>query len=388
MRTLCWLLLFGLAGCVADVPSVKTDLKAVEHGTRSAGAVPADSGNGAPSDVSEPAGETTAADNRTEEATGADGENEAEGDADESRSFKMKTLGGRQFWGDVLFFHGWRIQHCVLDGRYRLLDEDDYPYASGTFEQCKARLDQIRKERQLPPMSGKGVILIHGIIRSSKSMSALKKPLEEHGYTVFGFDYPSTRVSLAEAADYLHRVIQSLEGIERIDFVVHSMGGLVVRAYLQQHHDPRITRMVMIATPNQGAEMADMLKRNPIYRVLLGPAGQQLGTDNGFLPVPDFEFGIIAGSRGKPGGYNPLIPGDDDGTVSVESTRLAGAADFVTVKGLHSFLPSNPQVVEYAVRFLTTGHFRTDGTRQPIPADAAEASTAAPNDSAKGSQGG
>ena len=50
------------------------------------------------------------------------------------------TLGGKQFWGDELFFHRWRIQRNSLDGHCRLLDERNCRRAWGTFEQCQAKL--------------------------------------------------------------------------------------------------------------------------------------------------------------------------------------------------------------------------------------------------------
>ncbi|MSR60745.1 MAG: alpha/beta fold hydrolase [Planctomycetaceae bacterium] len=295
------------------------------------------------------------------------------------RRLLSKTLGGRQFWADAEFFHQWRIQQNVLAGQYRLLDDDDCRHASGTLQECQSRLSEIRTERQLAPMKGEAVILIHGLIRSSKSMYKLKQRLglERDGFQTFSFGYPSTQLDIVESAEYLHRVIGSLQGIERIHFVAHSMGGLVVRAYLAEHDDPRIGRMVMIATPNQGAELADRFQKNILYRAVYGPAGQQLTRDpEGFiagLPTPGFEFGVIAGGRGTANGYNPLIPGDDDGTVSVASTRLAGAADFVVVDRLHTFLITAPEAREYTVRFLKEGRFRNNGDKQPIlpaaPAD-------------------
>jgi len=283
----------------------------------------------------------------------------------------MKTLGGRQFWGDVAYFHGWRIQHNIVTGHYRLLDEDDYRHASGSLDDCRNKLKQIKRERKLPPMKGKAVILIHGIVRSSKSMGKLRERLERDGYHVFGLDYPSTRVGIAKSAEYLHRVIQSLDGIEEINLVVHSLGGLIVRQYCKDHKDKRLHRMVMLGVPNNGAQLADRFERNVLFRAIFGPAGRQLGTDpDGLiskLPAPPFEFAIIAGARGSLKGYNPLIPGDDDGTVAVSSTRLPGAADFMTVRSLHSFMMRNSEVIDATARFLKSGHLRADGKRHPIP---------------------
>src|SRR6185369_719659 len=80
------------------------------------------------------------------------------------------TLGGRQFWADVEYFHQWRIQQNTMTGHFRLLDASDFRHAWGTREQCQAKLREIRTAQKLPAMSGEAVILVHGIIRSSKSM--------------------------------------------------------------------------------------------------------------------------------------------------------------------------------------------------------------------------
>lgn len=280
------------------------------------------------------------------------------------------TFGGRQFWGDVQFFHDWHIQRNVFTGHYRLLDGQDHRHASGTLAECQEKLDDIRKKRRLPPMKGRAVILLHGIFRSSHSLRWFGGQMVDDGFLPIAMDYPSTQVSIPEAAEYLHQVISHLDGIEEISLITHSMGGLVARAYLAEHSDPRIKRLVMIATPNQGAEMADLLKRTMLYRGLFGPAGTQLSR-NGMipkLPTPPFEFAIIAGARGTPTGWNRLIPGDDDGTVTVESTKLIGAADFATVPTLHTFLIGEPEVIAMTRRFLLEGKLRAEGDPQPIVA--------------------
>ena len=283
----------------------------------------------------------------------------------------IKTLGGLQFWTDIHFFHDWRIQKNVFTGHCRLLDGKNYRHAWGTFSDCLGRLEEIRREQQLPPMSGRAVVLVHGIVRTSQSMKAMREPFEQAGYRVFSFGYPSTQITIEESADLLHRAVSSLEGIQEINFVVHSMGGLVVRAMLAKHEDKRIRRIVMLGVPNLGAHMADRLKGLSLYRAIFGPAGQQLVTDpDGLiakLPAPKCEFAIIAGARGTENGYNPLIPGDDDGTVALSSTRLPGAADFMTVSCLHSFLMYSREAIEAAVRFIQTGCLRASGQRQPIP---------------------
>jgi pimeloyl-ACP methyl ester carboxylesterase len=286
----------------------------------------------------------------------------------------MKTLGGRQLWGDVHFLHGWTIQKNVITDHFRLLDPRDVRYAWGSFAFCKEKLDEIRIEQKLHPMKGEAVVLLHGIFRSSKAMQKVHDRLEQDGYLVVPFDYPSTRVDIAASAEMLGDVIKSLEGVERISFVTHSMGGLVVRSWIGQGGDPRARCLVMMGTPNKGAEVADILRDWHLYRLILGPAGQQLVADKSGaitkLPIPKFPFAVIAGGKGTADGYNPLIPGDDDGLVAVSSARLEGAEDSITLPVLHSFLPFNTEVIDAVSRYLNTGALRDSGVHEPVVAPA------------------
>jgi len=281
----------------------------------------------------------------------------------------LPTLGGRQFWGDVAFRAGFRIQRNVFTGHFRLLDPNDRRYASGTEADCRSALEAIVRDRQLPPDTRHAVVLIHGIGRSSKSLHAVARTLADLPVCCVPFDYPSTRVSLADCADYLKQLIQSLTSADRISFVVHSMGGLVVRRMLQDMPDPRCHRLIMMGTPNHGAELAGMLKKFFLFRAIWGPAGQELAGGTGSalasLPVPAFPFGVIAGGRGDDEGYNQLLPGDDDGTVTVASTRLQGAADFLRIPRLHSFLMSDQTALDAVRCFLE--HARFSLARPPAP---------------------
>jgi len=288
-----------------------------------------------------------------------------------AQEIEMQTLGGRQFWGDVRFSGEFRIQRNVFTGHHRLLDGRDWRHQWGSYDECCDKLDELCTKRKLAPMSGKAVICLHGILRSSKSMQPMTAALRDEGYTVFPFDYPSTQISIPDAAEFLHQVIERLNGIEEIALVGHSMGGLVIRAYFAEHHDPRIRRVVMLGTPNTGAELADRLQPVFLVRAVTGPAGRQLLTSGiaPSLPAPPVEFAVIAGARGIDSGWNPLIPGDDDGTVTVESTRLVGATDFTTVPVMHHALTSNAEALQCVCRFLESGRLRPEGERRPITSE-------------------
>jgi len=290
----------------------------------------------------------------------------------------MPTLGGHTSWGDEMFFHGWRIQRKVGSSTYRLLDGNNFRHASGTFAACVAALDEIKQERHLPAMQGKGVIVLHGIADSRAMMTPLCRHLEEKGgYTVFNVSYPSTRQGIAEHAKGVASIVDHLDGLEEIDFVGYSLGNIVIRRYFADHlkrnggqADARFKRMVMIGPPNRGSELATSLGENKLFELLLGKAGQQLGPlwawEVGSLATPPMEFGIVAGGRGDDRGLNPLLPGDDDGVVTLVSTRLAGAADFIVVPSLHNLLPRDHKVHEYTLRFLQHGWFVAPEQRKPL----------------------
>jgi pimeloyl-ACP methyl ester carboxylesterase len=281
-----------------------------------------------------------------------------------------KTLGGRQFWSDIRFFRGWRIQQNVFTDHCRLLDPEDHRQSRGSLAECEAALIAVRNDQQLPPMKGRAVILVHGLIRSSRSFNAMARGLESEDCMVVRFDYPSTRSSIPESADCLSQVIDSLEGIDTIDLVVHSMGGLVMRCYLRDHADERIRRAVLLGVPNYGAALADRLHTNPLFRAVYGPAGQQLISEQdgliADLPAPTCEFGIIAGGRGTVKGFNPMLPGDNDSTVTVHSARLKGATDFMLQPVIHSFLMTDRRCISAVETFLEHGRFDLEREPQPI----------------------
>jgi pimeloyl-ACP methyl ester carboxylesterase len=290
------------------------------------------------------------------------------------------TLGGKQFWSDEQFFRDWHIQRNVFTNHYRLLDGAGYRHAWGSYEHCRDRLNEIRRERELPAMSGRAVIVLHGLMRTDGSMRKLADYLHEKGkFSTFNVSYPSTRGNVGDHAAALAKIIARLEGIEEINFVAHSLGNLVVRHYLAdhtnektgRHPDPRIKRMVMLGAPNNGARIAEVLLANSVAEVTAGKSGQQLAREweqlADKLATPAFEFGIIAGGLSNERGYNPLLGGDNDLIVTVESTRLAGATDFAVLPVLHAVMMDNPTVQEYVLRFFEHGYFVSREARRPIP---------------------
>jgi pimeloyl-ACP methyl ester carboxylesterase len=292
------------------------------------------------------------------------------------------TLDNAISWTDQLFFHRWKIPQHVETQACRLLDEKGDCHATGTFEDCRATLELIRREQDLEPMRGKAVLLLHGLAAPAWSMQLLARHLQKDGdFRVFVVEYSSLRSTIDDQARCLARIIHHLDGIDQIHLVGHSMGNIVIRRYLAGDKTPldswqadrRIARIVMIAPPNHGSSTAERLSDNSVFKAVFGESGRQLGVNwddlEQRLAIPDVEFGIIAGGWGNPIGLNPFLPGDDDGRITVATTRLAGATDFLVVPQVHEFIAHDPRVLDYTLQFLTNGYFLSLAQRQGIPRD-------------------
>ncbi|MDY0170927.1 MAG: lipase [Thermoguttaceae bacterium] len=290
----------------------------------------------------------------------------------------MPTCGGKQFWTDRLVHHDWRIQQNVYTGHCRLLDGNDVRRAWGTHEGCRQEFEQLRLPEELPPVRGKVVVTVHGLGRSRQSLAGMGEYLaKEGGFTWINFSYASTRDSIDAHGKALGQVIGELNEAEEVHFVAHSLGNLVVRRYLAERalaepeaRRPPLGRFVMLAPPNQGAQLAARMGDGELYRLILGASGSQLaaGWDDvePRLAIPPCPFGIVAGGGGDGGLNNPLLEGDDDLVVTVAETRLPGAADFVVVPVWHACITDAPVVRQYTLRFLQNGYFVSPQARQPI----------------------
>ncbi len=212
--------------------------------------------------------------------------------------------------------------------------------------------------------TGDYVVLLHGLGRTSLSMKRIEWALKKESYRVINVAYPSTRVCIQDAADHwLGNVLreQTTDPTVKIHFVTHSLGGIILREYLSNHPIENLGRVVMLAPPNQGSELAQRLKSYWLYRLATGPAGQQLGTDRSSLPKQlgpaDFDLGVIAGDRSINPLFSAWIPGPDDGKVSVRSTQLTGTSDFLVVHHSHTWMAWTRQVNTAVIQFLSHGHF-------------------------------
>lgn len=208
------------------------------------------------------------------------------------------------------------------------------------------------------------VILLHGLARGADSMQQLEDSLKQSGYAVANIDYPSRQAKVEYLADLaindgIYKCRQ--QNAQNINFVTHSMGGILVRYFLNKKQIDDLARVVMLGPPNKGSEVVDELRDLEIFEWINGPAGQQLGTDQqslvNQLGAVDFELGVIAGTKTINWILSTLLPNQDDGKVTVESTKIEGMCSFVKLPVTHTFMMMNDTVERQVISYLKTGQF-------------------------------
>ena len=207
------------------------------------------------------------------------------------------------------------------------------------------------------------LVLLHGLGRTHRSLWPVGRDARARGIAVHAVDYPSRRAGIRELARIVAGRIGALGEDRPLDFVTHSLGGILLRAMIASGglDIARIGRVVMLGPPNQGSEVVDRLRERWYYRLLTGPAGQELGTGADSVPstLPPIPFacGIIAGSRHRNPVLARLLPDAGDGKVTVARARADGMRDFITVPRGHTFLMWSSEVRREIFHFLAHGHF-------------------------------
>lgn len=215
-------------------------------------------------------------------------------------------------------------------------------------------------------MENRQVVLLHGLARTSRSMRPMEKYLMKNGFTVLNINYPSRKKPIEELSEWVRDKLKEELGEHpsvQWDFVTHSMGGIILRQIMKTHPLTNLGRVVMLGPPNQGSEVVDRLCHFRLLKQINGPACLQLGTEEkGFiqnLGKVEFDLGVIAGNRSINPLLSLLLPGEDDGKVTVERTKIEGMNDFRIVPYSHSFFMSKKKVQELVQSFLKTGFFLT-----------------------------
>lgn len=216
----------------------------------------------------------------------------------------------------------------------------------------------------MPPERRDTVLLFHGLGRLATSMRPMARALQREGYAVRNVGYPSRTQPVAHLArEAVARAVEAAQeaGAERIHFVTHSMGGVLVRAYAEAAELPDGARAVMLAPPHGGSELADRFRDTALFRRICGPAFLDMGTGPEgacqSLGALALEAGIIAGDRNVFPFFGRHFEGPTDGIVAVWSTKASGFADHLVVPHGHTFLMRSPDVIRQTLHFLRHGRF-------------------------------
>jgi hypothetical protein len=207
-----------------------------------------------------------------------------------------------------------------------------------------------------------GVVLLHGLAGTPHLLRKMERALQRAGYATLNLDYASRKRPIESLVEDIHPAIAEFsESAGDLHFVTHSMGGILARAYLARYRPARLARVVMLGPPNNGSEVADLLKNLAPYRAFFGPAGQQLGTQQSELlaelPRPHCAVGIIAGNRTIAPVSSFFVPRPNDGKVSVASTKLEGMTDHIVLNASHTLMLLRRDAIEQTIAFLRDGKF-------------------------------
>ncbi len=207
------------------------------------------------------------------------------------------------------------------------------------------------------------VVLLHGLGRTTRSMVYIAERLVETGYHVVNIPYPSRKHNIDYLVEDLRKRLAEccLNTESRLHFVTHSLGGILVRAYLSNNRPENLGRVVMLSPPNKGSDVVDFFDEYRLFTYFFGQAAAELGTDPNSLPnrlgPADFEVGIITGDRTIDPISSWIIDGNNDGKVSIEQAKLEGMAAFQVVHVSHAFIMKDPWVVSEVIYFLQNGRF-------------------------------
>jgi len=204
------------------------------------------------------------------------------------------------------------------------------------------------------------VVFVHGLFLNGAEFTLLRRRLvAAHGFESHRFSYPTVRGSIAATLAQLTRFVGGIDA-DRIHFVGHSLGGVVLCRYFERERCERVGRVVLLGSPVVESRSARAVARHQWLRRVLGPlvAEELLEPCDPRTWNCERELGVIAGTR--PMGLGRFFARFDepsDGTVAVSETRLPGHKAHLVMPVSHMGLLLSGVVARQVANFLDDGRF-------------------------------
>ena len=202
------------------------------------------------------------------------------------------------------------------------------------------------------------VVLVHGLWVHGIAMALMRRRVARNGFRVLAYSYPSVRLTLAENVERLARYCREI-GAQRLHFVGHSLGGLIVLRMLERVPGIQPGRVILAGAPVTGSYAALRLARFPGGRAALGRSFMEWLESKPLVSLTGCDIGVIAGRMPVGAGriVAPELPGPNDGAVRVEETLLPAMRDHIVLNVSHSGMLVSRAVARQICAFLRDGAF-------------------------------
>ncbi|MBA3662208.1 MAG: alpha/beta fold hydrolase [Gammaproteobacteria bacterium] len=203
-------------------------------------------------------------------------------------------------------------------------------------------------------MNNEIIVLIHGLMRSHRSMYRLESYLLKQGYETYSYHYPSTKYTISEHGVQFQSFIEGLllaNASKNLHFITHSLGGIIAREALSKLTPKKLNRcnsLIMLAPPNQGSLLAKLcLTITPFLSSFIKPLAELSCDHDAYVHqvgVPEqVKIGTIAGRF--------------DAKVPPSATHMSRQNDFVIINSTHTFIMNHPKTRKVILNFLQSGNF-------------------------------
>jgi pimeloyl-ACP methyl ester carboxylesterase len=204
------------------------------------------------------------------------------------------------------------------------------------------------------------VVFVHGLFLNGAEFTLLRRRLvASHGFEAHRFSYPTASGSVNSALSQLNQFVSRIDA-ERVHFVGHSLGGLVLCRYFERQRCERAGRVVMLGSPVLGSSSARAIARHKWLGRVLGPLVAEELLDPGASRswACERELGLIAGTSPMGlGRFFARFDEDCDGTVGVSETKLPGHTAHLTMPVSHMGMLASVEVAREVGEFLDRGRF-------------------------------